>query len=146
MILIFQFLFSGFNGKEYWNNIRVMIWKSLYIMLWSLFFIIPGIIKSYEYYFVSYIVAENPKISLHRAFQISKEMTKGYKFRIFLLELSFVGWYVLGAFCLGMGILFVNPYLTATLSELYAAQRAYLLSNGIVGEDELCGFGEYSNC
>ncbi len=141
----FSVLFSGFNGKEYWNNIRAMILKSIYIMAWSLLFFIPGIIKSYEYYFVSYIIAENPEIPVYRAFQISKEMTDGYKMRIFLLELSFVGWYLLGAFCLGIGVFFVNPYMTATLAELYAAQRAYVLSQGIVGEDELCGFGNYYN-
>ena len=139
----FSVLFSGFNGKEYWNNIRAMILKSVYIMAWSLLFLIPGIVKSYEYYFVSYILAENPDISVHRAFEISKQMTKGYKMRIFLLELSFVGWYLLGALCLGVGVLFVNPYLTATLAELYTAQRAYVLSKGIVGEDELCGVGNY---
>lgn len=140
----FTALFSGFNGGEYWRNVKVMIMKSIKIFLWTCLLIIPGIIKAYEYYFVTYILAENPYISQARAFEISKEMTRGYKWDIFVLELSFFGWYLLGALCLGVGTLFVNPYYEVTLAELYAAQRAHVLSSGIVSEEELCGFGGYT--
>lgn len=141
----FSVLFSGFNGNQYWSNIKTMIMKSIYITLWSFLLIIPGIIKAYEYYFVHYILAENPNISTKRALQISKAMTQGYKWNIFILEMSFLGWYLLGALCFGVGVLFVTPYVEATMAELYSAQRAYVLSAGIITEEELCGVRNYNN-
>ena len=139
----FSALFSGFNSQEFWNNVRVMLVKEIKITFWSLLLLIPGIIKAYEYYFVPYILAENPNLPQHKVFAISKEMTRGYKWDIFVLELSFFGWYLLGALCLGIGSFFVMPYPEATFAELYAAQRAHVLSAGIVTENELCGFSGY---
>ena len=139
----FSTLFSGFNGDEFVNNVKIMFMREIKITLWTFLLIIPGIIKAYEYYFVPYILAENPHLSHQRVFQLSKEMTRGYKWDIFVLEFSFLGWYLLGTMCLGVGTLFVNPYYEATLAELYAAQRAHVLSAGIVREDELCGFSGY---
>lgn len=136
----FSTLFSGFNGDEFFSNVKVMFMKDIKIMLWTFLLFIPGIIKAYEYYFVQYILAENPHLSQQRVFQLSKEMTRGYKWDIFVLEMSFIGWYLLGVLCLGVGTLFVNPYYEATLAELYAAQRAHVLSAGIASEEELCGF------
>ena len=141
----FSVLFSGFNGSQYWSNIRTMIMKGIYITLWTFLLIIPGIVKAYEYYFVHYILAENPNISTKRALQLSKAMTDGYKWNIFVLELSFLGWYLLGALCFGVGVLFVAPYVEATMAELYSAQRAYVLKAGIITEEELCGVGSYNN-
>ena len=140
----FTTLFSGFNGDEFVNNVKVMFMRDIKIMLWTFLLIIPGIIKAYEYYFVPYILAENPHLSQQKVFQLSKEMTRGYKWDIFVLELSFMGWYLLGAMCLGVGTLFVNPYYEATLAELYAAQRAHVLSAGIASEEELRGFNVYT--
>ncbi len=140
----FTTLFSGFDGAEFGKNVKVMFMRDIKIILWSFLLFIPGIIKAYEYYFVPYILAENPNLSQQRVFELSREMTRGYKWDIFILEMSFFGWYLLGALCLGIGTLFVNPYLEATLAELYAAQRAHVLSAGIVGEDELCGFSGYT--
>ncbi len=140
----FADLFSGFNVDEFGKNVKVMFLKQIKITLWTFLMFIPGIIKAYEYYFVQYIQAENPHLPQQRVFQLSKEMTRGYKWDIFVLELSFFGWNLLGAMCLGVGILFVNPYYEATLAELYAAQRAYVLSAGIASEEELCGFSGYT--
>lgn len=140
----FSTLFSGFNSQEFGNNVKVMLVRDIKIALWTFLLIIPGIVKSYEYYFVPYILAENPDLPKDKVFAISKEMTRGYKWDIFVLELSFFGWYLLGAFCLVIGSYFVMPYPEATLAELYAAQRAHVLSAGIVGEDELRGFSGYT--
>lgn len=133
-------LFYGFSGGRYLRIVKGIFLRNLYIFLWSLLFFIPGIIKSYEYYFVPYILAENPTIDIKRAFELSKEMTRGNKFNIFILQLSFFGWILLGTlFCI-IGTLFVTPYIQATMAELYAASRAYVLSNGWTNESELCGF------
>lgn len=132
-------MFSVFS-KNYLNVVKTMFLRGLFISLWSLLFLIPGIIKSYEYYFIPYILAENPEISSDRAFELSKAMTRGKKFEIFKLELSFLGWTLLGTLACCVGLWFVNPYIMATNAELYAAQRSQVLSSGEAQEYELCGF------
>ena len=72
-----------------------MFLKGLFQGLWSLLFVIPGIIKSYEYRMIPYILSENPNISRKRAFEISKQMMKGNKWDTFVLDLSFIGWQIL---------------------------------------------------
>ena len=102
-------LFCAFkSGKGYYLNIvKTQFLRRLYTGLWSLLFIIPGIIKSYEYYMVPYILAENPNISTARAFELSKIMTNGEKWNIFVLELSFMGWQILGMLACCIGTYFV---------------------------------------
>lgn len=136
----FMDLFKGFTNGSYFHTIGVLLVRQIYIFLWSLLLIIPGIIKSYEYYFVPYIIMENPNITRQRAFDLSRAMTNGYKWNIFVLEISFLGWSFLGALLCGIGIIFVAPYIQATKAELYAAQRAAILQTGISNEAELCGF------
>ncbi|MFA9463041.1 MAG: DUF975 family protein [Velocimicrobium sp.] len=133
-------LFTTFSNGSFLNVVKVLFFRGLYIFFWSMLLIIPGIIKGYEYFFIPYILAENPELPQERVFEISKRMTQGEKFDIFILQLSFIGWELLGlAFCL-VGINFVVPYINATFAELYSAKRAQALMNGIVTEQELCGF------
>lgn len=101
------------------GNVLVMFMKSLFVFLWSLLFLIPGIIKSYEYRFVAYIVAENPGIDYKTALAVSRDMTYGHKGAMFVLDLSFIGWFLLGGLLCGIGVLFVYPYYDATYAQLY---------------------------
>ena len=78
----FERLFWSFKSGRYMNVVKIMFWRELKIFLWSLLFVIPGIIKSYEYSMVPYILAENPQISSERAFELSKKMTHGEKWKI----------------------------------------------------------------
>lgn len=135
-------IFSAFTTGSYMNTVTTLLLRSVYVFLWSLLLVIPGIIKSYEYYFIPYILAENPKISRLRAFQISKKMTNEKKFEIFVLELSFFGWILLGMLLCCVGMYFVTPYVNATNAELYAAVRTEALEYGYATADELCGFYE----
>lgn len=112
-------LFSLFKKDVYMASVKTMFWYRLRIFLWSLLFVIPGIVKSYEYFFVPYIVAEQPTIDRDRAFAMSKEMTDGRKMKIFVTVLSFIGWNLLGACCCGVGVLFVYPYMQATYACMY---------------------------
>ena len=66
-------------------------------------------------------------------------MTDGEKLNIFVLDLSFLGWRILGLLLLGIGSLFVAPYPAATEAELYAALRAKAIASGCVTETELSG-------
>ena len=123
------------------NTIFTMFMKGLFQFLWSLLFIIPGIIKSYEYRMIPYILSENPEISRERAFEISKKMMKGNKWNTFVLDLSFLGWQILSGITIGiLGIFYVNPYVESTNAELYAYLREDALKNGYVSSSELIGF------
>ena len=122
-------LFSGFSS--YGSVMKTMFFHSLYIYLWSLLFIIPGIVKSYSYYMVPYIVAENPGISTDRAFEISKKTMNGEKGKAFYMHLSFIGWYLLGMLACCIGMVFVDPYANATYAEFYAYVKQKALSTGI---------------
>ncbi|MCI8637398.1 MAG: DUF975 family protein [Clostridia bacterium] len=106
--------------KEYWWNIVVIMFlRNIYNALWYLT-IIGGVIKTYEYRMIPYILAENPKIKRKEAFEISKKMMKGNKWKTFILDISFFGWYFLSILTFGiLGILYVNPYNAATIAELY---------------------------
>jgi uncharacterized membrane protein len=86
---------------------------------------------------VPYILADNPHIGYDRALKLSMAMTKGYKADIFFLQLSFIGWYLLGALCLGVGVLFVNPYQRATMAEMYLVLKNMAVNRGICACEEL---------
>ena len=111
-------IFSGFKGN-YLNVVKIMFLMDLKTLLWLFLFIVPGIIKAYEYSMIPYLLAENPNLSADEAFFLSKQMTTGQKADLFVLDLSFIGWIILGLICCGIGILFVLPYPQATRAEVY---------------------------
>lgn len=112
-------IFNGFK-TNYKNNVMTMFLRSLYTFLWSLLFVIPGIIKSYEYFMVPYILADHPELKSNEVFEMSKKMMDGQKWNTFVLQLSFIGWYLLNMVTFGiLGIFYVNPYMHATNAELY---------------------------
>lgn len=107
---------------NYWNIVKVMFITDVYLLLWSLLFVIPGIVKSYSYHLVPYLLAENPDLTVSEAIGTSKEIMDGYKFFTFVLDLSFFGWNLLESLTFGLsGVLYSNPYYYATHSELYLA-------------------------
>lgn len=116
-------LLWGFSCGQYMNLVKTMFLYDLYIALWSLLFVIPGIIKRYEYYCVPYILAEDPGLDSGLVFATSKEMTDNQKGDIFVLNLSFIGWEILGSLLFGIGTYFVLPYVSLTDAELYDVLR-----------------------
>lgn len=107
-------------------------------MLWTFLFIIPGIIKYYQYRMIPYILAENPNIKRKSFFEISKEMMKENKWKTFVLEMSFILWNFLSSLTFGLvAIFFVNPYNAATFAELYNTLKENLIQKGIITSDEL---------
>ena len=85
---------------------------------------IPGIIKSYEYAIIPHILADDPEISSKDAFKKAKEMMNGNKFRLFKLNISFIGWYVLCFVTFGIGIFFLMPYINAATAEFYVELKS----------------------
>lgn len=140
----FSEVFWGFKNGRYIKICTTMFLKDLYVLLSYLLFIVPGVIKSYQYLMVPYIMAENPDIKRSEAFRISKEMMKGNKWKTAVLDMSFIGWHILGVLACGIGTLFVNPYVHATYAALYERLRSYIpeydknncLSNDIFKADE----------
>ena len=111
-------IFNGFKGN-YLNVVKIMFLMDLKTLLWLFLFIVPGLIKAYEYSMIPYLLAENPDLSASQAFSLSKQMTTGQKMDLFVLDLSFIGWFFLGLICCGIGLSFVQPYPEATKAEVY---------------------------
>ncbi len=116
--------------KEHWLNIVIIMFlRNLYNALWYLT-IVGGIIKTYEYRMIPYLLAENPNIKRKEAFKLSKQMMKGNKWKSFVLDISFFGWYFLSVLTFGLlSILYVNPYNAATNAELYVELKQGLKDN-----------------
>ena len=108
----------------YLNVVKTVFLRDLYIVLWGLLLIIPGIIKSYEYRMVNYILAENPVMNTKEVFAMSRDMMRGNKWRAFVLDLSFIGWHLLSLITIGLvGIFYVFPYKNMTNAALYEFLR-----------------------
>lgn len=117
-------LFHAFQSGSYSNIVLTVFLRNLYTALWTLLFIVPGIIKGYEYRMIPYLLAENPDMDRREAFRLSKEMMNGQKWNAFVLDLSFIGWDILSVFTFGLvGIFWTNPYRYATNAELYLALK-----------------------
>lgn len=119
----FGLLFSSFQRGRYLSIVKTMFMVNLSVFLWWLLFIIPGIIKSYQYRMVPYIISDHPYLTPDEAKEISKAMTDGQKLDMWVLDLSFIGWYLLGTLALIVGVLFVTPYVESTWAQLYYVQR-----------------------
>ena len=121
-------LLDGFRSGHYVNIVLTMFLRDLFTALWSLLLVVPGIVKHYEYLMVPYIIAENPAMDYKEAFQISKQMMDGEKMEAFIIDLSFLVWYLLSAVTCGLlAIFYVNPYVQASFAEMYTfnKQKAY---------------------
>ena len=102
-------------GKALWLRLRM----GIFTFLWTLLFIIPGIIKSYAYSMSGFILAENPEMTAKEAMQVSEEMMAGNKWRLFCLQFSFIGWQILCILSLGIGSLWLTPYMNAATAAFY---------------------------
>ena len=111
-------LFDGFR-KGLGNNIVAGILVQLFTFLWALLFIIPGIVKSYSYAMTYMILADNPDMAPTEAIKASQAMMKGNKWRLFCLDLSFIGWVFLSALTLGIGLFWLIPYQEAAYAAFY---------------------------
>ena len=116
-------LFDGFKAN-YLTNVVTMFVMGLKIVLWSLLLVIPGIVKSYQYSMVPYILADDASVTRKEAFARSKQLTKGHKWTLFVMDLSFIGWALLCIPTCGIGFLWLEPYMEATKAEAYEALKA----------------------
>lgn len=109
----------GFGGGRYWRNVLGMFLMGLFTFLWTLLFIIPGIIKSYAYAMTPYILVDNPELSPNEARLKSIEIMRGHKWKYFGLQLSFIGWFLLCILSLGVGFIWLMPYVRTSYAAFY---------------------------
>ncbi|MCH4238829.1 MAG: DUF975 family protein [Oscillospiraceae bacterium] len=136
----FSNLFSGFQ-QNWINTVGVTFVTDLFCVLWGLLFIIPGIVKHYQYYYVDFLLADNPNLSGSRARQLSRMLSNQEKGRLFVFDLSFFWWYVLvgitSPLTLGLSYTFLAPYLASSRAELYIFVRDRAINSGALDAAEL---------
>jgi len=111
-------IFKGFK-KNFGTALVAYLLKAIFVFLWTLLLIIPGIIAAISYSQVFYILAEDDSISGTDALKKSKEMMYGYKWKYFCLRLRFIGWFLLCIWSLGIGFLWLTPYITISCANFY---------------------------
>lgn len=130
---------------NYKNTVKGLFIRDLCIIAWSLLFIIPGVVKSYEYRMMPYLFADDPTMTKERAFAESKQMMTGQKWNAFVLDLSFLGWNILSAMTLGiLGLFYVNPYQNQTNAALYEKLRYGLPAPAPVAAAGPQGYAPYA--
>lgn len=110
--------------RRLWEGFLMQFFRTMMVFLWSLLLVIPGIIASYRYILTPYILAENHELSVMEAITESKLLMKGHKWEMFCMELSFIGWQLLGILTFGIGLLWVNPYIEASRAAFYRQLQA----------------------
>ena len=120
----------AFNKEYYLNIVKSVIVLDVYKFLWS-FTLIGGIVKSYSYRMVNFIIAENPKIKPLNALTLSRKMMNHYKMNAFLIDLSFLGWNILRISTIGVAGILVDPYYNFTYVEFYYLLRKDYIEDGL---------------
>ena len=157
-------IFLGFSG-HYLRKVGGMLWMMLFIWLWSLLVIaplillipaiktgmywvawlyllspllaVPAIIKGLAYSMVPYILADCPDVKAREATKLSMRMTKGHKGAIFVMALSFIGWYLLSGLTFGiLALIFVNPYAYTTSAGYYNELKRNAIESGTISAAE----------
>lgn len=125
---------EGFN--RYGKYFAVRFITNLIIGLWSLLLVVPGIIKSLEYSQVDFLIHDNPNLTPSQARDISRRMTDGFKGELFVMQLSFILWYMLGGITAGIAMLYVYPYLQTTNAMYYENLKNYAITTNRVSPAE----------
>lgn len=110
--------------SNYGHKLAGMFLYGLKIFLWTLLFFIPGLVMCFAYAMTPYILEEHPEIGAWDASTRSREMMKGHKFDLFYLYLSFIGWFILAMLTMGIGFLWLSPYVEAAKAAFYNDLKA----------------------
>ena len=115
-------LFDGFN--DFGRIVGTKLLHAIYTFLWTLLLVIPGIIKNYSYAMTDFILKDQPELANNAAIEKSMAMMDGNKMKLFLLDLSFIGWAILCLFTFGIGFLFLQPYVQSAHAAFYEDLKA----------------------
>ena len=116
-------IFRGFQD-DFGGTLLIGLLSWLFITLWGLLLVIPGIVKAYAYSMAYYIKADHPEYGWRECLDESQRMMQGHKWEKFVLDLSFIGWGIVGSLCLGVGTLWVMAYMAATEAQYYESVRS----------------------
>lgn len=111
-------MFRGFQD-DFGGTLLIGFLTGLFTALWSLLFVIPGIVKYYAYSMAYYVKADHPDYNWKACVDESRRLMNGHKWEKFVQDLSFIGWSLVGSLCLGVGTLWVTPYVYATEAQFY---------------------------
>lgn len=112
--------------SNYPRILGTVVLQNVYIFLWSLLLLIPGLIKGYSYAMTYYILHDNPEIGAEEAICRSMKMMDGHKWQLFCLHLSFIGWWLLCILTLGIGMLWLAPYIQNSTAAFYEDLKSQL--------------------
>ena len=112
-------LLSILNLPHFVNTFFAGFLVTLFTFLWSLLLVVPGIVKSMAYSQTFFIMNEHPEYAGREAIDASQEMMRGHKWEYFVLNLSFIGWFLLSSLTFGLLLFYVMPYYQATMAEYY---------------------------
>ncbi len=118
----FSDLIKGFTDG-FLNIFLLGFMSGLFVALWSLLFLIPGIVKSYSYAMAPYIMQDDPTKGWNECITESRQMMNGHKAQLFWLDVSFIGWIIVGMLTCGIGMLFVTPYMNQARANFYLALK-----------------------
>ena len=115
-------IFNGFK-YDFSNTFLIGLMTFIFTILWSLLLVIPGIVKSYAYSMAMYVKVDHPDYDWKKCIDESQRMMSGHKGELFVLDLSFIGWMIVGAFCCGVGTFWVRAYMEASHAQFYENLR-----------------------
>lgn len=125
-------LFEGFRRGRYVRVFCALFLVNLFTFLWALLLIIPGIMKAFSYALTPYILLDEPELTAKQAISRSCEIMQGRRWKLFCLYFSFIGWGILCLLTLGIGFLWLAPYMNASIAAFYEDARAeYEAENSI---------------
>lgn len=124
-------LFGGFNSaKIFFKQVGVVVLNTILCALWAILLVVPGIIKGLAYSMYPYVLRDEPDLSVWQTLKKSEAIMKGHKGKLFLMYLSFVGWFILGAFTFGILYIWLTPYIMTSTVKFYDdVRRAYYNGN-----------------
>ncbi len=127
-------LLDGFGF--FWRIIALNILEAIFVGLWSLLLFFPGVIASYRYRMAIYLLIDHPEMSVIECLRQSKRIMKGRKWELFVLDISFIGWELLGSLpIMGYVVQFFSlPYITMTKALYYEQAGGMGIAPGPEGD------------
>src|ERR1035437_5321331 len=110
-------IFEGF--QKFSVGLAAYLLIAVFVILWMLLLIVPGIIAALSYSMTYYIIVDNDSIGALDAITKSKEMMRGNKWKLFCLCFRFFGWILLCVLTLGIGFLWLYPYMVVSIAQFY---------------------------
>ncbi len=140
--LLASLIISAISGVVVGNFILGLL-IGLFVFLWSLLLVVPGIVKTYPYSMAYFIKCDHPEYSATQAIDESSRIMHGNKMKLLALDLSFIGWWILGSICFGIGTLWVVPYVKTAHAEFYLDLLEENEEQVVMPDDNVYGFIDY---